>query len=114
MLATTNRDTDSNSLPSTRTNTKCKSYVYKLFKSIIIMIYQSPRIKKSNHAALFILGGFLVVSVVGISVWFLRQQTITKPQAAPSTTITFNPQSQTISGEQSVSSAIVVDPGQNQ
>ena len=78
------------------------------------MIYQSERIKKSNKPVFIFFTGFLVISIVGISVWFLRLQTVTSPHATAATTLTFSPSSQTVTNGSSFVTDIIVDPGNNQ
>jgi len=78
------------------------------------MIYTPPQSHRSNRTALAMLGGFLVLAVVGVSVWFIRQQTVTNQHAAASTTLAFTPASQTGTVGQPVSADISVNPGTNQ
>lgn len=60
------------------------------------------------------LSGFFVVAVLGVSVWFLRQQTVTNQHASASTTLAFSNPSQTAAIGDSVSANIIVNPGTNQ
>src|SRR5436190_10402194 len=64
---------------------------------------------------------FLIVGIIGIlviggtlAVWITRQQTQQRSKAAPSTTISFNPSSQTVGVNQTVNADIILNPGQNQ
>lgn len=66
-----------------------------------------------QRRSLFIILGVVVLVVVGVSIWFLRQQTVLNPHAAASTTISFANPTQTIKNGQQFSSDITVDPGTN-
>jgi len=78
------------------------------------MIYTPPQSHKSNKRTFAMIGGFLVLAVVGVSVWFIRQQTVTNQHAAASTTFAFTPASQTGTVGQAVPADISVNPGTNQ
>lgn len=78
------------------------------------MIYRPQQTQRSNRPLVITLAAILVVSVVGVSVWFLRQQTVTAPHAAASTTLAFSNPAQTAAVGESISSDITVNPGTNQ
>ncbi|HSW88878.1 MAG TPA: hypothetical protein VLG12_06975 [Candidatus Saccharimonadales bacterium] len=78
------------------------------------MIYRPQQPQRSNKTFLAMLGGFLVVGALGVSVWFLRQQTVTNQHASASTTLAFNNASQTVTVGQSLAADITVNPGNNQ
>ncbi|HSW88877.1 MAG TPA: hypothetical protein VLG12_06970 [Candidatus Saccharimonadales bacterium] len=66
-----------------------------------------------QQRSLFIILGIVILAVVGVSVWYLRFQTVVNPHAAASTTLAFTTPTQTITKGQKFSSDITVDPGTN-
>ncbi len=78
------------------------------------MIYRSQHIQKYHKSLLYFAAAFFIVTAIGITVWFIRQRTVTTPHAAASTTLSFATPIQTIAAGQSMSSDIMVNPGTNQ
>ncbi|HSW97186.1 MAG TPA: hypothetical protein VLF89_05155 [Candidatus Saccharimonadales bacterium] len=66
-----------------------------------------------QQRGLFIILGIVILAIVGVSVWYLRFQTVVNPHAAASTTLAFTTPAQTIMHGQQFSSDITVDPGTN-
>ena len=78
------------------------------------MIYKQKSIQRRNRTFPFLIAGFFAIAVIGVSIWFLRFQTVTAPHAAAATTLSFNNTTQTVMEGQVLSSDIIVNPGTNQ
>ncbi|HSW97185.1 MAG TPA: hypothetical protein VLF89_05150 [Candidatus Saccharimonadales bacterium] len=78
------------------------------------MIYRPQQPQRSNKTFFALFSGFLVVGVIGLSVWYLRFQTTTNQHAAASTTLAFSNASQTATVGQAVTADITINPGTNQ
>lgn len=66
-----------------------------------------------QRRGLFIILGIVILAVVGVSIWFIRQRTVTAPRAAASTTLSFVAPTQTVQNGQQLSSDIMITPGTN-
>lgn len=69
---------------------------------------------KQQKVSITIIFSLIILSVIGISVWFLRQQTVINPHAAASTTIAFTSLATIVNNGQKISSDIIIDPSNNQ
>lgn len=78
------------------------------------MIYRPEHIQKHNKNGWLLLIGFLAITAIIFSVWFLQKRTQPNSKAAPSTTLVFAPQTKNASTGEDVSADIIVNPGQNQ
>jgi hypothetical protein len=69
---------------------------------------------KQQRTSIIIISIILIAAIVGVSVYFLQQRTVTNPHAAASTTVAFTAPTTAVSSGQQISSDITVDPGNNQ
>lgn len=79
------------------------------------MIYRPKFIQKnSNKKSLLFVIGFFAIITIGINVWFLQKRTQPNSKATKATTLTFVPQTQTVTTGETVAGDIFINPGKNQ